>query len=136
MDMMHSQLDLYAMEYDGPYSSSLSTPVSASPQKAVIDYSKFKTKLCRNYLMGIACPFESRCAFAHGPEEQQAARAAANACSPTIPSPPSYTAFISASDSMDDLSGSGATSRPNTPPAYPTRFRYEPYSQAGIIFAN
>jgi hypothetical protein len=37
-----------------------------------IDYAKYKTKLCRNFLMGLPCPFESRCVFAHGEDQLSA----------------------------------------------------------------
>lgn len=45
--------------------------LARAPSMASIDYGKYKTKLCRNYLMGQPCPFESRCAFAHGEEQLQ-----------------------------------------------------------------
>lgn len=145
------------------------------PRKPSIDQSKLKTKMCRHYLMGLQCPFEARCAFAHGEEQLVSDRpathspvaAASTALStastapssiappvrgplfapraPTVesmpppPPPPSYHAFVSQSQSM---SGAGSeadnesprVSRPPSPPAYPTRFRYEPYSHTAIVF--
>jgi hypothetical protein len=32
--------------------------------------------------------------------------------------------------------GSGPNSRPDTPPAYPSHFRHEPYSASGYIFCE
>ena len=88
-----------------------------------IDYSKFKTKMCRHYAMGQQCPFEDRCAFAHG--EQQVA---------PPPPPPSYDLFVTHSSANPPESPMDTSS--DTPPAYPSRFRYDPYSPSSIIFVN
>jgi hypothetical protein len=128
--------DLYNTDVDALFEPVVGSPTTASPSspsKNVIDYSKFKTKLCRNFLMGLPCPFESRCAFAHSMEEQAQGRAMA----PAIPRPPSYHDFVAtASVSEAALSDSQDSSRPSTPPAYPSRFRYDPYTPAGVIFAH
>lgn len=39
---------------------------TAEKKRRFIDSAKYKTKLCRNYVMGIPCPFAERCAFSHG----------------------------------------------------------------------
>lgn len=113
--------------------SDVETPTFNSPLKSrqPIDYSKFKTKMCRNYMLGLRCPWEDRCAFSHGPV------AGRNAPPPPPPysvvadstaAPPSYASFV-ASDSPDG-------SRPPTPPQYPTKFRYDPYTTQGVVFEN
>ena len=40
-------------------------------QRQPIDRQKLKTKLCRNFAMGIDCPYKEKCAFAHGGEHIQ-----------------------------------------------------------------
>jgi len=117
-------------------------PQGGRPAKNSIDYSKFKTKMCRHYLNGYQCPFEDRCAFSHG----EAPR--------SRPPPPSFQEYQSSVEtspvkglpppppSYDDsvaVFGSDSPVEPeeiNTPPSYPTRFRYEPYSVAGIVFES
>eukprot|EP01063_Lacrimia_lanifica_P033270 TRINITY_DN5869_c0_g1_i4.p2 TRINITY_DN5869_c0_g1~~TRINITY_DN5869_c0_g1_i4.p2 ORF type:complete len:320 (+),score=136.21 TRINITY_DN5869_c0_g1_i4:82-1041(+) len=42
---------------------------AAADDKGAIDHTKYKTKMCRNYLKGQVCPFGDRCAFAHGEVE-------------------------------------------------------------------
>ncbi|ORC90855.1 uncharacterized protein TM35_000072790, partial [Trypanosoma theileri] len=37
-------------------------------------HNKFRTRTCRNYAMGLPCPFGENCAFSHGDAEPQAAR--------------------------------------------------------------
>ena len=34
-----------------------------------IDAAKYKTKMCRNFVMGIPCPFNEKCAFSHGDDD-------------------------------------------------------------------
>jgi len=110
------QLPLGAQQQQGPHSPHHN-------RRPVIDYSKFKTKMCRHYLMGLPCPFEDRCAFAHGNDQIRN-----QALPPPPPPPPSYHHFIGS------VPESPTESRPDTPPAYPTRFRYEPYSPNGVVY--
>jgi hypothetical protein len=100
-------------------------------RRTAIDYSKFKTKMCRHFLMGMQCPFEDRCAFAHGNLEQfrTASPMKQQSSSSSSLAPPSYSTFIGSS-----MSDSPVDSRPDTPPAYPTRYRFEPYSSSGIVY--
>lgn len=118
--------------------SDIETPTYNSPLKGrhPIDYSKFKTKVCRNYMLGLRCPWEHRCAFSHGPVSGRNASAGAPpppppysaAATESATAPPSYASFV-ASDSPD-------ASRPPTPPHYPTKFRYDPYTTQGVVFEN
>jgi len=138
--------DLMALESN--YSAGYDTPAyPGTPMKgSSLDMTKFKTKLCRHYQMGRPCPFESRCAFAHGLEEQAAARAAAQAA---VPPPPAYDeafATPSAPGSEADSSEARTNSvqphaaeedRSCTPPAYPTKYRYDPYNiHSGVVYAH
>lgn len=100
-----------------------------------IDYTKYKTKYCRNYVMGFRCPFEDRCAFAHGPYQVRAAPpppppSYSEAVTEALVSvaPPPYSALV-ASDSPSD-------SRPPSPPQYPTKYRFDPYTTTGVRFEN
>lgn len=48
----------------------LATPIEHSrPSRPVSDFRKFKTSLCKSYLIGIECPFGANCIFAHGETE-------------------------------------------------------------------
>lgn len=158
----------YDMSFDNIVPSSPTGGAPTSPLKSptggnhrgnrsAIDYSKFKTKVCRNYLLGIPCPFEDRCAFAHGDVQSQpqghregppTSTASNNdSCSDHgergMPPPPPPPAPLGGScalpPSYDDFITSGTESpvesRPATPP-YPARYRYEPYSMAGIVYEN
>jgi hypothetical protein len=58
------------LDYDG------FRPQNGSPsanEHAPLDANRFKTKLCRQVLRHGACPYESRCMFAHNPEELRTA---------------------------------------------------------------
>jgi len=123
------------------------SPSYARPSK--IDYSKFKTRLCRHYVNGNQCPYEDRCAFSHGEPFTAAPADARNRAPPPSfteyqssganspvkgapPPPPSYLESVLTMNSDDSPTESG----PGTPPSYPSRFRYEPYSVAGIIYEH
>lgn len=117
--------------YFGPEGSDSSFEMPPSPSyeetvgslhNAKIDQAKYRTRMCRNYLMGVPCPFESRCVFAHGDVQLRAQDL-----------PPTYDSLV---DSMmnSPTVGTPDTSRPTTPPSYPTRFRYDPYTAIGIVF--
>ncbi|CAD2218059.1 zinc finger protein ZFP1 [Angomonas deanei] len=96
-----------------------------------IDYSKFKTKLCRNYLNGIPCPFEDRCAFAHGETE-----ANAEVQSPVSAIHASFAARKEGSDSFSDsqeLPPPPSYEESVQPPVYPARFRHDPYSSTSAF---
>lgn len=129
----HSEANLSESDVDSP--TSFPTPVKLNRNNS-IDYSKFKTKMCRNFLMGVPCPFEDRCAFAHGPLPRGQLEAADEADAPpsyaeavvVTAAPPSYASFLTV-DSPD-------VSRPPSPPQYPAKFRYDPYSCQGVIFEN
>jgi hypothetical protein len=119
--------------------SDIDSPLYASPMKGSrntsIDYSKFKTKICRNYMMGLRCPFEDRCAFAHGPISRQQQPASppppptyAESVVTDAAAPPTYANFL-ATESPD-------ASRPPSPPQYPVKYRYDPYSCNGVVFEN
>lgn len=80
-----------------------------------IDTAKYKTKMCTNFSMGVACSFGNRCAFAHGQRELRP-----NA----PPGPPSYQEF-SASPSTPRSAGpqvgySYGDAAPPPPPATAT----------------
>lgn len=81
-----------------------------------VDYTKFRTRLCRNFQAGAACPFGDRCAFSHGEAEESGRRAAES----DVPPPPSYAEAVQTEAVM--------------PPAYPSRFRHDPYSFNGVMF--
>lgn len=146
-----SHMDLTAL--DSPSSDNYGRQYSSdnygTPVKVNLDLTKFKTKLCRHYTMGQACPFEARCAFAHGFDEQSAARAAAdtmappppayNLATPTQGSGPNSDADLNESQEAQQHHNEAVveSSRPNTPPAYPTRYRYDPYNlHTGMVFAQ
>ena len=130
-----SNVDLAADAFDFPQ-------VGGRTVKNSIDYSKFKTKLCRHYLNGFQCPFEDRCAFSHGeaPRSRQPppsfqeyqSSVESSPVKGLPPPPPSYHESVAAlgSDSPRD------SEEISTPPSYPTRFRYEPYSVVGIIYES
>jgi len=116
--------------YPDASESHIGTPTHPVYRRAAIDYTKFKTKPCRNFSMGLPCQFEDRCAFAHGDERPVFA---APETAATAPPPPSYESLFcstTASLTPDDDSGAG------TPPAYPSRYRFDPYSGCGIIFCE
>ncbi|KAH9579919.1 E3 ligase [Trypanosoma melophagium] len=81
-----------------------------------VDFSKFRTRMCRNYTMGLACPFGENCAFSHGDAEPQAARVDEG----EMPPPPPYAEAVETELML--------------PPAYPSRFRHDPYSFSGVLF--
>ncbi|KEG06614.1 zinc finger protein ZFP1 [Trypanosoma grayi] len=81
-----------------------------------VDHSRYKTRMCRNYTMGVHCPFGERCAFSHGEPEVNQMRVEEN----ELPPPPPYSEAIQAEMVL--------------PPAYPSRFRHDPYSFGGIAF--
>lgn len=128
--------------------------------QSAIDYGKYRTKLCRNFMMGAPCPFENRCVFAHG--EDQLARPGefdprtaasstsmysaefpsvgsgyfANASSDdeTPMSPPTYESFIaSANGFLGEPASPIDGSDPATPIA-PVSFRHDPYRPEGVVF--
>jgi hypothetical protein len=45
-------------------STAAQTPLR-HPRNCRIDYSKYKTRLCRHFVRGMPCPFGDRCVFAH-----------------------------------------------------------------------
>jgi len=125
-----------------------------------IDYNKYKTKLCRNYLMGVPCPFEHRCVFAHG-EDQIPAHTGSEAGfdAPQSPSsayaggmdfPMQYAALHNTSGSDDEVSlhpptyetfiantmivetASPIDSDPASPVS-PIRYRHDPYHPDGYV---
>jgi len=98
-------------------------------RRCSIDVTKYKTKMCRNYMLGLPCPFEDRCAFAHGNGQIRSNRSS-NQGSPSK-APPTYNAFLLATDSPVD---SPRSNSPHPPPSYPSRFRFDPYSAQGIVF--
>ncbi|RNC31274.1 zinc finger protein ZFP1 [Trypanosoma cruzi] len=83
-----------------------------------VDYSKFRTRVCRNYSMGITCPFGERCAFSHGEPDKSHVRTE----EAELPPPPPYPEGVHAEIML--------------PPAYPSRFRHDPYSFNGVLFEN
>lgn len=44
---------------------------SSSGSNSRIDYTKYKTRLCRHFLRGKPCPFRERCVFAHAEEVEK-----------------------------------------------------------------
>lgn len=134
------------------------SPVRRSPGSR-IDYSKFKTKLCRHFVQGSRCPFEDRCAFSHGdgvteeaPREmiarprtyllaREAERKALDerdlleGSMETASSSDSYTAPPPPSYDVavqeDLFVGSDAYTMP---PAYSVRYRYDPYSPTCVMY--
>lgn len=120
-----------------------------------IDHTKLKTRMCRNYMNGMPCPFEDRCAFSHSrisgvqsptSYDMGNKRRLYQTASPrgddylamdsvsesqdscgAIPPPPTYEAAISEDQLL-------RTQEYTKPPAYPSRFRYDPYSYAGIMY--
>lgn len=208
--------------YRGDHFHLPTSPIHRKPQHSVsnkIDYTKFKTKMCRNYAMGLPCPFESRCAFSHGENDVEpmtkvphrvnvateedvedtssstgslaspkarltsgslyshavtaesrrlrhsttdvfssnssegasfssfhrtsASTAAApgqnaNATEFLPPPPPSYETALSsmAYEPVGAMAAYGVSAKDALaiPPAYPTRFRHDPYSFAGVVY--
>ncbi|RNF09715.1 zinc finger protein ZFP1 [Trypanosoma rangeli] len=83
-----------------------------------VDYSKFRTRVCRNFSMGIPCPFGERCAFSHGDPEASTVRME----EAELPPPPPYSEAHQTEIML--------------PPAYPSRFRHNPYDFNGVLFEN
>ncbi|PWU96609.1 hypothetical protein C4B63_18g330 [Trypanosoma cruzi] len=79
------------------------------------NYSKFRTRVCRNYSMGITCPFGERCAFSHGEPDKSHVRTE----EAELPPPPPYPEGVQAEIML--------------PPAYPSRFRHDPYGPEGFV---
>mmetsp|Transcript_10664 Transcript_10664/g.12225 ORF Transcript_10664/g.12225 Transcript_10664/m.12225 type:complete len:210 (+) Transcript_10664:146-775(+) len=82
-----------------------------------IDPAKYKTRMCQAFMLGSACAFGSRCAFAHGPQEL---RQSIPQAPPPPPPPPSYHQALHQSAVPQDYSGSAGPSsplhsRPQTP---------------------
>ena len=111
-------------------SSTTPSDCDRDERRAPIDVTKYKTKMCRNFLLGIPCPFEDRCAFAHGNRQMRSSRASAQP-SP-LKEPPSYNQFMKAADSPVDSPRSETPIPP--PPGYPSRFRFDPYNTQGVVF--
>ena len=119
-------------------------PNSASPRKNAIDYTKFKTKLCRHFLMGLQCPFEDRCAFAHGHTVTTADTESPMISPKSATAPPAYGSFVDIESPTDSRPPSppsyGATAAPapayNSAPEYPSRFRHDPYNGSGVVFGH
>jgi len=121
--------------WDAPESPTVQTPFHTSPMKSKypsqrIDQTKVKTKMCRNYQLGIPCPFEDRCAFVHGPIVGAAASA-------PPPPPPTYTESFQNwnSESFND-SPISSPRLDSPPPPYAQKFRHDPYHPQGIVFEN
>ena len=122
----HSDVNSSESDIDSP----AYTPMKG---RQPIDYSKFKTNMCRNYMLGLRCPFEDRCAFAHGPIPSRGQAPPPPSYNSTVIgeslcAPPSYSAFVSNESPSD--------SRPQTPPQYPAKYRYDPYNPQGVVFEN
>ncbi|KAG5498716.1 hypothetical protein JKF63_03004 [Porcisia hertigi] len=144
------------------YSLSPMSPLSHLSKK--IDVTKLKTKACRYYVLGVTCPFGDTCAFSHSEPVSPTAYAPARftAKSPAsvnfedlfksgsgqlsdtqstdaageVPErvvfgqpPPAYDIALKESETM-----AAATEELVTPPAYPKRFRFDPYSVTWIAF--
>lgn len=64
---------------EAAYEAEVATPLTPETyyrqgsQAGKIDYTKYRTKMCRNALMGIECPFRDRCVFAHSDVELRTA---------------------------------------------------------------
>jgi len=107
------------LSYEAPIS-----PTSGAPSKrnktSSIDSHKYKTKLCRNFIMGVPCPFEDRCVFAHGEDQLVAPSVSGpeNHVRDAAPlPPPSYTASITAG-AVNFPSPQKRSSAPPPPPTY------------------
>ncbi|PBJ78796.1 zinc finger protein ZFP1 [Trypanosoma cruzi cruzi] len=84
-----------------------------------VDYRQVPDRGCgRNYSMGITCPFGERCAFSHGEPDKSHVRTE----EAELPPPPPYPEGVQAEIML--------------PPAYPSRFRHDPYSFNGVLFEN
>ncbi|KPA83266.1 hypothetical protein ABB37_02943 [Leptomonas pyrrhocoris] len=88
----------------GEYPTSPMSPFGHLSKK--IDQTKLKTKVCRYYLIGAACPFGESCAFSHSE--------AAMASPPTPAFPTASSAKGTASISSEDLSKSGSANASDT----------------------
>ncbi|KPI90183.1 zinc finger protein ZFP1 [Leptomonas seymouri] len=118
------------------------------PINSRIDYTKYKTRLCRHFIRGLSCPFRDRCAFSHGEEiaammlKQRASvpssppesRASADSESQQqsheqLQPPPSYEA-----SSMFLVRAT--TTEIFLPPSYPRRYRFDPYSPHAIAYVR
>ncbi|CUF25055.1 zinc finger protein, putative [Bodo saltans] len=138
--MNYSDANLSESDVDSPLYNN--TPIKGSRNNS-IDYSKFKTKVCRNYMLGLRCPFEDRCAFSHGPIPRSNSASVA-----APPPPPSYADSVNESAIADADADAPPTyenflttespdcSQPPSPPQYPSKYRYDPYSCQGVIFEN
>lgn len=73
-----------------------------------IDYSKFKTKLCRNFSLGLPCPFGDSCAFSHGARDLE-----------PVAQPHGIT-FLSSARDMDVEDTSSSTGSLGSPKNLPT----------------
>ncbi|RNF09714.1 zinc finger protein ZFP1 [Trypanosoma rangeli] len=76
---------------------------------------KLQTRVCRNFAVGHSCLFGERCAFLHFFPERSIVRRKDS----DMPPPPPYSEVAK-----------GATA---LPPAYPSRFRHDPYRPEGFV---
>ncbi|GET90825.1 hypothetical protein, conserved [Leishmania tarentolae] len=132
-----------------------------------IDVTKLKTKACRYFSLGVACPFGDVCAFSHSEPVSPAAYAPARmaAKSPTSLNfedlsksgsgplsdtqsndagaevaervvfgqpPPAYEVALKESETL--AAAAAGVEELATPPAYPKRFRFDPYSVNWIAY--
>ncbi|ESL10521.1 zinc finger protein ZFP1 [Trypanosoma rangeli SC58] len=76
---------------------------------------KLQRPVCRNFAMGYSCSFGERCAFLHFfPERSIVSREDSD-----MPPPPPYSEVSKAAMAL--------------PPAYPSRFRHDPYRPEGFV---
>lgn len=111
---MHPQTPTYS---DGRSEASVGFASVSFYGRRGVDYTKYRTRRCRNYEMGLVCPFGERCAFSHG--ESEANSMSMEEAEMMSVLPPSYEE---------------ATQTGVIPPAYSSRFRYDPYSFTGVMY--
>lgn len=85
------------------YTSSPKSTTSRRRYKGKNSEAKKKVKMCRNYLRGIPCPFELRCAFSHGSSSTQTQSYSQD--SPRSPKWRRFNARYSAFDGEEDYDG-------------------------------
>eukprot|EP00796_Vickermania_ingenoplastis_P005964 gene5964-4273_t len=145
----HIALVAFLLHFSTSMSSRRRQGDPSSPQPR-IDYSKYKTKICRHYQFG-SCPFEDRCAFSHGDDASPEMSPEASPRHPRRVKSES-TMISDEHDHQSESTSNSDTSPIPPPPAYevatltdcmmetllyyPSRFRYDPYSYDGIRVEN
>jgi hypothetical protein len=100
-------------EHMAKHNASAAADATRNRNGNLIDTHKYRTKLCRNHMMGIRCPFEDRCVFAHGDEQ---VRPSSGLQTPT-PEPVSMSPLSAPVLTAAAMTNNAALLAPPSPPA-------------------